>query len=74
MNETQQDCLIPFRTVASILNLSTRVVYRLVASGEFPRPVKVGGATRFYRSDLNSSLNRLRTARETGLGARRNTI
>ena len=52
--------LLPISTIASKLGISIRAVYRLVARGEFPRPVKVGGATRFYQSDLTQYLNRLR--------------
>ena len=51
------------QTVAARLGLSIRAVYRLVAVGVFSPPVKVGGATRFYLSDLESYLASLRNAR-----------
>jgi excisionase family DNA binding protein len=60
MKEDKQDHLITIRDVSSRLNLSTRAVYRLIAAGEFPRPVKVGGATRFYASDLENFLQSLK--------------
>ena len=61
--QVTQETLIPIGKVASCLGLSNRAVYRLVAKGEYPPPVKVGGATRFYKSDLTDYLNRLREQR-----------
>lgn len=60
MNSPNPETLISLKTVASRLSLSTRAVYRLIAAGDFPRPVKVGGATRFYSSDLDAYLSRLK--------------
>ncbi|MEM7672601.1 MAG: helix-turn-helix domain-containing protein, partial [Verrucomicrobiota bacterium] len=60
MNAEKPETLISLKTVASRLSLSTRAVYRLIAAGDFPRPVKVGGATRFYSSDLDAYLSRLK--------------
>ncbi|MCH6256781.1 helix-turn-helix domain-containing protein [Puniceicoccaceae bacterium K14] len=65
MNVIEQDQLISIKIVASRLDLSTRGVYRLIARGDFPRPVKVGGASRFYESDLGGYLNRLKAARKS---------
>lgn len=64
MQTITNDQLIPIKTVAAQLGISTRAVYRLVAKGDFPRPVKVGGATRFYQSDLAQYLNRLRNQQQ----------
>lgn len=65
MNVSREEKLISIRIVASRLGLSKRGVYRLISRGEFPRPVKVGGATRFYESDLDGYLNRLRAGRNS---------
>ncbi|MGB0372973.1 MAG: helix-turn-helix transcriptional regulator [Opitutales bacterium] len=65
MNAQPPESLISLKTVASRLSLSTRAVYRLIASGNFPRPVKVGGATRFYSSDLDAYLSRLKVQSST---------
>jgi len=65
MNADQEERLISIRNVASRLGLSVRAVYRLVARDEFSRPVKVGGATRFYESDLDEYLSRLREGRNS---------
>jgi len=63
MNAVQEDRLISIRYVATKLDLSVRAVYRLIAKGDFPRPVKAGGATRFYQSDLDEYMTRLRAGR-----------
>ncbi|GHC13900.1 helix-turn-helix transcriptional regulator [Cerasicoccus arenae] len=60
MQQVSDEKLVPIGTIAKRLGISTRAVYRLVARGEFPKPVKVGGATRFYWSDLEQYLNQLR--------------
>lgn len=55
--------LISLRVVAKRLELSVRAVYRLIARGDLPNPVKVGGATRFFESDINGYLASLQTKR-----------
>ena len=59
------DRLVSIRNVGHQLDLSTRAVYRLVAKGDIPPPVKVGGATRFYQSDLDHYMNRLKAGRQS---------
>lgn len=65
MNAIEQEQLVSVRALASRLGLSTRGVYRLVARGQFPPPVKVGGASRWCESDLEEYLSRLKAARGT---------
>ncbi len=62
--------LISLKAVAQRLSLSTRAVYRLIAAGDFPKPVKVGGSTRFYESDLASYLENLKSTKR-GQASRR---
>jgi len=57
------DQLLTIREVAKRLCLSTRAVYRLIADGVLPRPVKLGGASRFYESDVQAYLEALRKQR-----------
>ncbi|MEO0510955.1 MAG: helix-turn-helix domain-containing protein [Verrucomicrobiota bacterium] len=64
MKQHTSEELITISDVSKRLRLSTRTVYRLIASGEFPPPVKIGSATRFYKNDLNTYLNRLRDERQ----------
>ncbi len=55
--------LLTIREVAGRLCLSTRAVYRLVADGALPCPVKIGAASRFYESDIRDFLEKLRKQR-----------
>jgi excisionase family DNA binding protein len=46
--------LIDVETVASILNVSTRHIYRMAEAGLMPRPLKLGAAIRWDRQVLQS--------------------
>ena len=39
--------LIPVEQVAEMLNLSTRTVWRMLAAGRIPEPVRIGGSVRW---------------------------
>lgn len=60
---TDTDKLVTLRTVADRLHVSTRVIYRMIARDDFPRPVKIGGATRFFQGDIERYLDALRANR-----------
>jgi predicted DNA-binding transcriptional regulator AlpA len=60
---TNQDTFVSLKGTAQRLDLSVRAVYRLIARGILPRPVKVGGATKFFESDLKNYFDSLRTKR-----------
>ena len=57
------DALVSLREAARRLDLSIRAVYRLIARGDLPRPVKVGGASKLYQSDLTCFLDGLKEQR-----------
>lgn len=61
LSERIGDRLVDINQVSSLLSYSHRGVYRLIASGQLPRPVKVGRSTRFYQSDIQAYLQGLRT-------------
>jgi excisionase family DNA binding protein len=44
--------LLTITQVSSLLAVTSRHIYRLVAAGEFPRPVSIGRATRFVASEV----------------------
>lgn len=44
--------LLDVKAVASLLDCSTRHVYRLSDSGRLPRPVKLGALVRWRRADV----------------------
>jgi excisionase family DNA binding protein len=47
-----QPLLVTAREAAGLLRVGESTWHRLVAAGKAPRPVKVGGATRWRRADL----------------------
>jgi predicted DNA-binding transcriptional regulator AlpA len=57
--------------VATLLAISVRCVWRLVASGDLPRPIKLGGSTRWRACDLEAFIAECRAERKTGVRARR---
>jgi len=57
------DRLLSLRNVAARLDLSVRAVYRLMARGDLPPPVKAGGASRLHESDVSAYLERLKQNR-----------
>jgi prophage regulatory protein len=44
--------LLTVRDVARILRVSTRTVHRLVETGEFVKPLRIGRSTRWRASDV----------------------
>lgn len=46
--------LLTVRQVAETLSISVAGVWRGVKTGVLPRPIKIGGATRWRRTDLDA--------------------
>ncbi len=65
MNAVEQDSLVSIKHVSKRLDTSVRGVYRLIARQEFPPPVKVGGSSKFYDSDVDAYLSRIREGRKS---------
>lgn len=63
--------LLRARDVAALLAISVRCVWRLVASGDLPRPIKLGGSTRWRACDLDAFIAEAGAEQRTGVGARR---
>lgn len=66
IQQKMNDRLLTLREFSSLLSLSTRTIRRLIAKGELPQPVKVGGATRMYLSDADKFLHKLKEGRANG--------
>jgi predicted DNA-binding transcriptional regulator AlpA len=62
MNVT--DPLIRGRDCAALLGASTSTFWRRVADGTFPKPIKIGGMSRWRRSEIEAVLARAEAARE----------
>lgn len=66
--------LLTAEDVAALLKISKRTVWRMRATLQLPRPVKVGGAVRWRQSDLETWIAqgcRLPESRDNGLGTDR---
>ena len=44
--------LLKGREVASLLNVDRTTLWRWYTQGAFPKPIKIGGASRFKRADV----------------------
>lgn len=62
--DTGVDPLLAVREVAALLGVSVPTVYRGVAAGTLPRPVKIGAASRWPRSEIRAFIERAKAARE----------
>lgn len=58
------ESLLTLAEAGDRLSLSTRAVYRLIARGELPQPIKVGGASRLLESDLTTLIQKLKEKRK----------
>lgn len=63
IDQTNQQ-LISLPQAAAQLDISVRGLYRLMARQELAQPVKVGGASKLFISDLDAYLDRLRNKRQ----------
>ena len=65
MNITHSDNPISLPDAAKQLNISVRGLYRLMARKELPHPVKVGGLSKLFETDLKNYKTRLKSQRNT---------
>ena len=63
MTTTTTDNLISLPTAADQLDISVRGLYRLIARREIAVPVKVGGSSKLFESDLDDYKARLKSRR-----------
>ena len=54
VNQTQQPLAIRAKELAALLGVSLRQVWRLNAAGKLPRPVRLGGAVRWLRKEIEA--------------------
>ncbi len=64
MDTSTTDNLISLPKAAARLDISVRALYRLMARNEIPKPVKVGGSSKLFQSDLDAYLEHLRGKRQ----------
>jgi len=71
ISERQLPQMIDVREVATILGISTRSVWRLVAKGELPQPVRFGRTVRWRSGDIDRCIEEKLNANRTTDGLRR---
>jgi predicted DNA-binding transcriptional regulator AlpA len=54
------DKLFGVKAVAETFNICSRGVWRMVSRGELPQPVHVGRSARWFASDIERYMERLR--------------
>ena len=57
---TRTNQLMTVADVSAELSLGVSTIWRRVKEGTFPSPIKTGGATRFFRSDIEAHIQSLR--------------
>lgn len=57
------DRMMTLAEVAEAMNVTQRHVYRLIAAGEFPQPIRVGRCVRVPLSEFRAYLERLKQER-----------
>lgn len=57
--------LVTIRETAQTLGISVRALYRLIASGALPAPLKLGRASRMSMTEIHAYIERLKTERDT---------
>ena len=79
MEQQNESQLINVRTVAEMLGISLRQVWRLNATGRLPKPIRLGGSVKWRRSEILAWLGQNCPARaeweamkETLAGGRQN--
>ena len=58
------EAMLDVKRLAEKLSASVRTVWRLVSAGVLPKPVQVGGSTRWFESDIAEFQRRLKEKRE----------
>ena len=63
------DILLRDKEVARMLGIGPASVWRMSARGDIPKPVKLGGSTRWRTSDITACIERLTTERDAEVAA-----
>lgn len=63
-NDAVTERLLTLGKVADTLGVNKRTVYRLIAKGDLPQPLKVGHSVRLSVSDVTEYFERLKLQRQ----------
>jgi len=61
----ENDRLIAIKDLESFLGISRPTIYRLVACGKFPRPIRIGRSTRWLWSEVDRYIKRLKESQSS---------
>lgn len=64
-SQLQPDPLLNAREVSAMLAISLPSVFRHVADGKLPRPIKLGASSRWPQSEILAVIEAAKAARET---------
>ena len=53
MTASCNDRLIPVRDVSAIIGVGRSSIYKLIARGRFPKPIKIGKSARFSERECH---------------------
>ena len=59
MKEINNFKLISVKEAAKLMAISRRTLERLVSAGDLPRPLKIGGCSRFRIKDITAYIERM---------------
>ena len=59
MKELDNYKLVSVNDAAKLMAISRRTVERLVSGGDLPRPIKIGGCSRFRIRDITAYIERM---------------
>jgi predicted DNA-binding transcriptional regulator AlpA len=60
----QDDNLLRDTDVAAMIGVSRATLWRWVSIGQLPNPIKIGGVTRWWKSEIDAYLVSLTDARD----------
>jgi len=60
-----RDRLLPLPAVQQIIGFKTSTIYKKVANGELPAPIKIGGASRWSQNELLEWIDHLKAERDS---------
>lgn len=64
MNNSLDDTLLRISEVAKLTGLSKATIYRHVSSGAFPAQIKIGGAARWSKNEIEAWIAQELSARK----------
>ncbi len=63
-NQNPAPALLDVKSVAALLQSSPATIWRRVNDGTLPRPVRIGGMTRWVRDEIDAVIDRAKRDRD----------